>query len=168
MSSFQKWLLWASSALTGATGLIYWWMTDWMQPLDEFAVINHPLQPLILKAHIVAAPALVFAVGLITVGHIWKQYKRPVSSGRSSGLLSMWVLGPLIMTGYSIQVVTHVGWLEALAWAHLATGGLYLVGLFAHHRAVRHLWVLRVRTRKAKLETSEISTRVGAGADPFP
>jgi hypothetical protein len=80
----------------------------------------------------------------------------------------MWILGPLIMTGYLIQVVTDVGWLEALAWAHLATGSLYLVALFAHHRAVRHLWVQRVRTRKAKLDTSETPARVGAGAGEPP
>jgi hypothetical protein len=64
----------------------------------------------------------------------------------------MWVLGPLIMSGYLIQVVTHVGWLEALAWAHLATGALYLVSLFVHHRVVRELWAQRRGTRLARLE----------------
>jgi hypothetical protein len=158
VTTSQKWLLWLSSTLTGVTGLVYWWMKNMMRPLDEFAVINHPLQPWMLKAHIVAAPVMVFAVGLIAAGHIWKQYKRPVSSGRISGLVSMWVLGPLIMTGYVIQVVTHVGWLEALAWAHLGTGSLYLLGLFAHHRAVRDLWVQRLRTRKARLEVADVTT----------
>jgi hypothetical protein len=71
---YQKWLVWTTSFLTGATGVVYWWMTDLMQPLDEFAVINHPLQPWVLKAHIVAAPLMVFAVGLIAADHIWKQY----------------------------------------------------------------------------------------------
>ena len=155
MKPFQKWLLWTTSFLTGVTGLAYWWMKDLMQPLDEFAVINHPLQPWVLKAHIVVAPLMVFAVGLIAADHIWKQYKRPVSSGRGSGILSMWVLGPLIMSGYLVQVVTHVGWLEAIAWAHLITGALYLVGLVAHHQAVRQLWVQRLRTRKARLAGPE-------------
>lgn len=163
MTSAQKWLLWLSSALTGVTGLVYWWMKDMMEPLDEFAVINHPLQPWVLKAHIVVAPVMVFAVGLIAAGHIWKQYKRPVSSGRSSGLLSMWILGPLIMTGYLIQVVAHVGWLEALAWSHLVAGGLYLIGLVAHHQAVRHLWVQRLRTRKARVEGTEVVIVVAPG-----
>lgn len=161
MTTSQKWLLWLSSGLTGATGLVYWWMKNLMRPLDEFAVINHPLQPWMLKAHIIAAPVMVFAVGLIAAGHIWKQYKRPVSSGRISGLVSMGVLGPLIMTGYVIQVVTHVGWLEALAWAHLGAGALYLLSLFAHHRAVRDLWIQRLRTRKARLEVSDVPSGVG-------
>jgi hypothetical protein len=159
VTSFQKWLLWATSALTGITGLVYWWMKDMMQPLDEFAIINHPLQPWILKAHIVVAPLMVFAVGLIAAGHIWKQYKRPVASGRISGLASMWVLGPLIMTGYLIQVVTHVGWLEALAWAHLGGGAVYLGALVAHHQAVRDLWMRRLRTRTlTTITTVEITT----------
>ena len=151
MKPYQKWLVWTTSFLTGATGLVYWWMKDFLRPVDEFAVINHPLQPWLLKAHIVVAPLMVFAVGLIAADHIWKQYKRAVSSGRGSGIVSMWVLGPLIMTGYLIQVVTHVGWLEAIAWAHLGTGMLYLVGLATHHQAVRQLWVQRLRTRKARL-----------------
>jgi hypothetical protein len=159
VTSFQKWLLWVTSALTGITGLVYWWMNDMMQPLDEFAIINHPLQPWVLKAHIVLAPLMVFAVGLIAAGHIWRQYKRPVASGRKSGLASMWVLGPLVMTGYLIQVVTHVGWLEALAWAHLGGGVVYLAALAAHHQAVRDLWVRRLRDRTlTTITTVEISS----------
>jgi hypothetical protein len=68
------------------------------------------------------------------------------------------------MTGYLIQVVTHVGWLEALAWAHLGTGVAYLVALFAHHRVVRHLWMQRMTTRKARLEVTAV-TLVGPGRD---
>jgi hypothetical protein len=108
-------------------------MKDWLQPLDEFAVINHPLQPWVLKAHVLAAPLMVFAIGLVAAEHIWRQYKLRIAAGRRSGVLSMWMIAPLIATGYAIQVVTHTGWLEALAWAHLATGVAYLVGLALHH-----------------------------------
>jgi hypothetical protein len=149
---FQKWLVWTTSFLTGVTGLVYWWMKDFLQPMDEFAVINHPLQPWVLKAHIVVAPLMVFAVGVIAADHIWKQYKRAVSSGRGSGIVTMWVLGPLIMSGYLIQVITHVGWLEAMGWAHLVTGAVYLGGLFVHHRMVRELWARRRGTRLARME----------------
>jgi hypothetical protein len=69
----------------------------------------------------------------------------------------MWVLGPLIMSGYLIQVVTHVGWLEAIAWTHLGTGAVYLVSLFVHHRVVRELWARRRGTRIARME-------IGTGA----
>lgn len=87
--------------------MVYWWMKNRMEPLDAWAAINHPLQPWMLKAHILVAPLMVFA--------------------------------PLIVSGYVIQVVTDVGWLEALAWAHLGTGVVYLAGLAAHHRVFRRV-----------------------------
>ena len=133
MSPFEKWAVWTTSAATGLTGLLYWWMADWLQPLDEFAVINHPLQPWVLKAHILVAPLMVFSIGLVAAEHIWRQFMLRSRAGRRSGLLAMWTLAPMIATGYLIQAVTHVGWLEALAWTHLATGGAYLVGLVLHH-----------------------------------
>lgn len=140
MSPFQKWLVWSSSVMTGLTGLVYWWMRNRMEPLDEFAVINHPLEPWMLKAHILVAPVMVFAFGAIAGEHIWRQYRQRVKAGRRSGLLSAWVIAPMILSGYLIQAVTHAGWSSALAWAHLVTGVVYLVGLGAHHRVVRRLW----------------------------
>lgn len=137
MNAFQRWLLWGSSLLTGVTGLAYWWMKNRMQPLDPWAVINHPLQPWMLKAHILAAPVMVFAVGLVASDHIWRHWRQGERAGRRSGLTAMWVFVPLVATGYLIQAVTHAGWLKALAWAHLATGIAFLGGLVAHHRIFR-------------------------------
>lgn len=155
MNPFQRWLVWSSSLLTGVTGLVYWWMKDHMQPVDPWAVINHPLQPWVLKAHILVAPVMVFAVGLITAEHIWKHWRQGVKAGRRSGLAALWVFLPMVLTGYLIQAVTHVAWLEALAWTHLGTGAVYLAGLGAHHRVVRQL--LARRDRK----------ETGAPAGPF-
>lgn len=137
MNAFQRWLLWGSSLVTGVTGLAYWWMKNRMEPVDAWAAINHPLQPWMLKAHILVAPVMVFAVGLIAADHIWRHYRQGVKAGRRSGQTAMWVFVPMVLTGYSIQAVTHAGWLEALAWAHLVTGVAYLFGLVAHHRAFR-------------------------------
>ncbi len=137
MSLFKRWLLWGSSVATGVTGLVYWWMVNRMEPVDPWAAVNHPLQPWVLKAHILVAPALVFAMGLIAGEHIWRHWRQGVRAGRRSGLLSMWLFVPMVVSGYLIQAVTHAGWLEALAWAHLATGTFYLVGFAAHHRVFR-------------------------------
>ena len=79
MSSVQRWLVWTSSILTFFTGVVYWWMKNGMEPVDAWAVINHPLQPWMLKAHILVAPVAVFAVGFVA-GH----YRR----GRSQLLVS--------------------------------------------------------------------------------
>lgn len=160
MNAFQRRLVWSSSLLTGATGIVYWWMKHMLQPVDPWAAINHPLQPWVLKAHILVAPVMVFAVGLITAEHIWKHWRQGVRAGRRSGLAAMWVFLPMVASGYLIQAVTHVGWLRAMVWLHLAAGGIYLVGLAAHHRVVRQALARRVRNGKG--------AATGAAATPSP
>lgn len=145
MNVFQRRLVWTSSLLTGISGVAYWWMENMMEPLDPWAAINHPLQPWVLKAHILAAPVMVFAVGLIAAEHIWKHWRQGVKAGRRSGLAAMWVFLPMVASGYLIQAVTHVGWLAALAWIHLGTGLVYLLGLVAHHRVIRQLAARQLR-----------------------
>lgn len=136
MRPVQKWLLWTSSVATTLTGLVYWWMEQMMEPVSEWAVINHPLQPWVLKAHIVVAPLLVLAVGTIALDHIWKHFRGRVRRARKSGLATMWVLGPMILSGYLIQAVTHEGWLTTMVWVHVGTGAVYALGLVAHKVAV--------------------------------
>ena len=126
-----------SSLVTGLTGVVYFWMKTFLVPADEFAVVGHALEPWMLKAHILTAPVLVFALGLITVDHIWKNYRCLVSAGRRSGLTTTWMVVPMVATGYLIQAVTSVGWLAALGWTHLGAGVLYLVSLVAHQRVFR-------------------------------
>jgi hypothetical protein len=137
VTSFQKWFLWASSLATGASGVALWWMDRFMEPVSEWAVINHPLQPWMLKAHLLAAPMLVFALGLIAAGHIWRHFRARVRRARGSGVLTMWTLAPMVLSGYLIQVVTIPPALSALAWIHVGTGLAYLVGLACHSAALR-------------------------------
>lgn len=136
MKAFQKWLITSSSLLTGITGVLYFWMKRFYVPDDPFAV-SHPLEPLVLKAHILAAPVLVFALGLVTTDHIWRNYRCLVPVGRRSGLAAAAMIVPMIATGYLIQAVTSAGWLAALGWAHLGAGLLYLGGLAAHQQVFR-------------------------------
>lgn len=136
MRPTAKWLLWITSALTGLTGAVYWWMDTMMEPVDEWAVINHPLQPWVLKAHLLVAPVLVFSVGVIATEHIWKHFRNAVRQGRRSGLGAMLVVGPMILSGYLLQTLTQPTWLEAMAWLHLGTGTVYLAALVTHRVAV--------------------------------
>jgi len=147
---FARWCIWIGSVVSGLSGLVYWWMDNLMEPVGEFAVINHPLQPWVLKAHIVTAPLLVFAIGLIAVDHIWKQYRLGIKAGRRSGLSAMWVFGPMVLSGYLIQAVTAPAWLSVLGWIHLGTGAGYLLGLAVHQAVVPKRWVRR-RAREVDL-----------------
>lgn len=146
MSSFEKWSVWVTSALTGITGVAYFWAKYMVEPSDPFAVVNHPLQPWFLKSHILVSPLLLLAVGSILVRHVWKHYRRGIRWGRRSGITTALVFLPMVLTGYAIQAVTHAGWLQALAVGHIAVGAVYLVGLGLHQVAVQYL---RPRRRRA-------------------
>lgn len=162
MKPFPRWCMWTGSVLTGLTGVVYWWMENMMEPVSEFAVINHPWQPWVLKAHIIAAPLLVFGVGLIAMDHIWKHFRLGIRAGKRSGTTTMWVLAPMVVSGYLIQAVTSPGWLTALAWTHLVTGLVFLVGL-----AVHQVVVPKRRTRPAMREVDLTVVR-SEGGPPTP
>ena len=63
MNRWLIWLTWISTTLVGATGLLFAVMKYLMQGEDPFSAYNHPLQPWMLAAHILLAPALVLALG---------------------------------------------------------------------------------------------------------
>lgn len=132
MSPFEKWLLLGSTAAVTLTGVVYGWMKYLLTPVEPWAVINHPLQPFMLKLHILVAPFAVFALGMIALRHVWAHFRRGVPARRRSGLLGMSSAIPMILTGYLIQSVTHVGWLAAFVWAHVITGTAYAVALLIH------------------------------------
>lgn len=132
MTTTEKLLLWGSTALVGGTGLVYAWMKYLLTPADPYAAVHHPLQPLVLKIHLVAAPFLVFAVGLVFTQHIWKQLRSGLKRGRRTGTGTILTLVPMVLSGYLIQAVTSESWLWWLAAVHLTTGTLFVVGFAAH------------------------------------
>ena len=137
MSRFERWSVWSTTAGTLVTGVVYWWMKDMMTPVEPWAVINHPLQPWVLKAHILIAPLLVFSVGLITTRHIWQHFRSRVRKARKTGLIAALTLIPLVATGYLIQVVTAETLVRLLGWAHLGLGIVYSLDVAAHWPASR-------------------------------
>jgi hypothetical protein len=135
VTRFERWSVWSTSVATFATGVIYLWMKYLLVSDDPLAVANHPLQGVVLKAHILVAPLLIFSIGLVTLRHVWRHLRAKMPEGRRSGLLTVVVLGPMIVSGYLIQTITHQGWLKAMAFSHIGLGMLYGVGLLAHQFA---------------------------------
>ncbi|MCI0567942.1 MAG: hypothetical protein L0Z52_07100 [Acidobacteria bacterium] len=133
ISRFEKILLITTVFLTGGTGLAYAWMKYLMKSADPFSVVNHPWQPFLLAAHVLAAPALLFALGLITREHIVGKYRDPKARrGRKTGIVLAWILPPMVVTGYGLQVLTSRGPRQIMGWAHLAVGVLFLLLYGAH------------------------------------
>lgn len=132
MRPFEKWFLWISTALAGGSGAAYFWVAYTMEPARPWDAVNHPLQPWLLKAHVLTAPLLLFALGLVTANHIWRHFSEGAPGGRKTGVTAMLALVPMVSTGYLIQVVTHPGWLAAIGWAHVVTSALFLAGFLFH------------------------------------
>ena len=52
-------------AASGITGLVYGWLRYFVEPLDEFALVNHPAEPWWKGMHILLVPLLLMAFGLV-------------------------------------------------------------------------------------------------------
>jgi hypothetical protein len=135
VTTFERWAVWSTSIATLVTGTIYLWMKYLVASEDPLAVVNHPWQPYILKLHILVAPLLVFSIGVVALRHVWRHLRGRTPSGRRTGLLTVVILGPMIMSGYLIQAITDQGWLEVMAISHIATGLIFGLGLLAHQFA---------------------------------
>jgi fluoride ion exporter CrcB/FEX len=147
VSLFERVMLWGSSILVGVSGIVLAVMKYALTSDDPYAIVNHPLQPLTLKIHIVSAPLLVFAVGIVFVKHIWEQWRSGLRRGRISGAWTLSTFGPMVLSGYLVQTLTQRGWLFAMVVVHLVTGAAFLVGFVAHQLAI-WLWMNRRGKRK--------------------
>jgi hypothetical protein len=107
-------------------------MRYFIVPQDEFSVVNHPLQPEFLHWHILSAPLLVFAIGLIWSGHVLTHYRRNTARGRRTGLTLAATAFPMIFSGYALQVSVNESWTEVWMWLHLATAGIWLFFAVIH------------------------------------
>lgn len=132
MNRFEKWSVLVTAALTALTGIAYFGFKYLMTPEEPWAVINHPLQPWVLKAHILVAPLLVFSVGMIALRHIWQHFRRGVRWGRRSGLTAAVPLAPMIVSGYLIQAIPDEGWLRVAALVHIGFSFLFTAGIAVH------------------------------------
>ncbi len=116
-------------ALTALTGVLFAAMKYFMKPADEFSVINHPLQPYMLGAHIVVAPLLVFGLGWIFGNHTWPQFREGKGG---SGTWSMAAIVPMTLSGYLLQVATPDATRQAMAVTHWIASALFVLAYAAH------------------------------------
>jgi hypothetical protein len=76
----------------------------------------------------------------------------------------------MILTGYLIQVMTSMGWIKALAIAHIVLGTVYALGLSAHQLAIQQQKPRDIRhepPRPHRLRSRSVAARAGR-ADPPP
>jgi len=103
---------------------------------DPFSVVGAPWEPWANSAHVVAAPFLVFAVGLVARHHVFGKLRDGRPDGRRSGL-SLWLLVvAMIASGYLIQVITHELARSTIGQVHLAVGAAFAL-LYAGHARLK-------------------------------
>lgn len=132
MTRFEANLLQVANFLVGGSGLVYAWMRYFAVPSDPFAVVNHPAQPAVLHLHVLSAPLLVFACGLIWQAHVWVRVRSGYTERRRTGFCLMLGLAPMISSGYALQVCGSETWRTVWIAVHLCTSALWIAAFVLH------------------------------------
>jgi hypothetical protein len=132
MNRTQVFYLHACVLLTAVTGIVFAWMKYAMRSDDPFAVVNHPMQPFALSAHIVVAPLLIFGLGWIFSDHIWTKFRTPTAPQRGTGIWSMAAIIPMTLSGYLLQVSTGDAVRRAMAVTHWVASALFIIAYAIH------------------------------------
>ncbi len=149
MKPWEIWLSHISTLLVTLSGLAYFWMKYAMQTDDPFSIVNHSWQPSMLGLHVLAAPFLVFIIGLMVQSHIQKKLRSGARSNRGSGLLSMATLPVMIASGYMLQVVTAPLLASITLGAHLVSSSIFVI-TYATHQVVSYR--LSIKSDKSELK----------------
>jgi hypothetical protein len=138
----ERWLFHASNVLVAGTGGVYAWMLYALEPADEYALVNHELQPTFQHLHVWFAPLLVLMAGVLWRAHVAPQLRSERRARRRSGLALLALLLPMVLSGYSIQVVSEPTWRNTWVSVHVASSVLWCVAMLVH-------LVARARVRPA-------------------
>jgi uncharacterized membrane protein YidH (DUF202 family) len=132
MSRLQLFWLHLSIGLTAITGVVFAVMRYFLESTDEFSVVNHPLQPHMLSIHVVAAPIALFLLGWTFSNHMVPKHRFGDGQNARTGLASMWLIAPMTLSAYLLQISTNDTVRQAMAVAHWVTSGVFVVSYVVH------------------------------------
>ena len=132
MSQWERRLFNTLHVVVAATGVAYFYMKFLLPATDPFAVINHPWQPLMLAAHVVAAPIFVLIFGIVLRSHILKKLVSSSRQARRTGWLSLLSFTTMALSGYLLQVASDPAWVRAMLVTHVSTSTVFVFGYSAH------------------------------------
>ena len=131
MSPLERWSLHLAALITAGTGLMDGLLRWFGVRAGEFGPEPHPWLPAAQHLHVLAAPLLVFALGVMVKGHVQARLKKG-REGRRTGLSAAFLIAPMVMTGYGVQVMTDPAGRTILAWAHGLSAGFFLMAYLGH------------------------------------
>jgi len=132
MKRAEAWWNHAALAAIGLTGLAYGAFKYFVPSPDPDSRAGHPWQPAFLKAHLLVAPFAIFGVGLILRRHALAKLDHRETNGRKTGSIMLWILLPLVLTGYLVQVFVEPGTVRGTGWLHAALGLAFLFAYAFH------------------------------------
>lgn len=140
MTRPTAWLQHVANGIVGGTGLAWAWALWFVEPEDPFAIVNHPWQPHFQTVHVVSAPLLVFAIGLLWPDHVWARVRSGFRARRKTGLALFALVWPMIASGYLLQVAVDEAWRAAWLWTHVVTSCVWILAYVVHQlsRRKRH------------------------------
>ena len=137
MTRGEAWFSHATTALVSVTGIVYGWMRYFAKPADEFALVNHPWQGDVQALHILFAPLIVFACGLVWRDHVWGRFRSGYPGRRKGGLTLMAIFFPMVASGYLLQTTTNESLMNVWIGVHVSTSVLWIVVYLAHQLTPR-------------------------------
>jgi hypothetical protein len=132
MRRWEAWFNHAALAAISVSGVAYGIFKYFVPGSDPDSRIGHPWQPVLLKAHILVAPAVVFGIGLLFRNHAMARLRSGAGKRRYTGALMLWLVLPLTLTGYLVQVLVETTAVRAAGWSHAALGLWFLLGYALH------------------------------------
>jgi hypothetical protein len=132
MKRWEAWWNHAALAAISLTGVAYGIFKYWVSSPDPDSRAGHPMQPGLMKAHLLVAPFAIFGVGLLLRRHAVLKLRKGETSGRSTGLMLLGIFLPLVLTGYLIQAFVEPGAVHATGYVHAALGALVALAYAFH------------------------------------
>jgi hypothetical protein len=128
-------LLHAANLLVVVSGCAYAWMLYLLEPIDEFALWNHPCQGLMREVHVVTAPLLVLMVGAAWAVHALPRLQDAHGDRRATGLTMALCFLPMALSGSLLQTSVSPGWETTWRVMHLAASALWTLAALVHFAA---------------------------------
>jgi len=132
MNRAQVWFVHLANLLVAGTGIAWVWMLFFVEPADDFALLNHPLQDETQAAHVLTAPLYLVAMGVVWALHAGPYLADGERERRRTGIALLALLAPLVASGYLLQVSVDETWRSVWSWMHLVTGAAWIVGYLVH------------------------------------
>ena len=135
MKRWEAWVNHVGWSLTALSGLAYGAFKYFTANPDPDSRLSHPWQPAVLAAHVLVAPAAVFALGIVLRHHALGRLASGERDRRRTGIVMTLFAIPLILTGYVVQVLTGDAARRWTGWIHAALGVIYAIGYLMHPMA---------------------------------